>query len=140
MPVMGNSYKFRSDRNSGGLFASTVVLTLFVFGGIVVGSVAFPRDPGTVWLVAGGGFLFILLMVWLLRDRPQGTLRESFSWMSRRSSEPSVDYEPRVIKAERSRYGTNRPPTAEEIRDLKEGDRNWVPSNTPAGQRRRRRK
>lgn len=135
---MGNNYKFRSDRNSGGLFASTVVLTIFVFGLIIVGSVAFPRDPGTVWAVAGGGFLLILLLVWLLRDRPQGSLRERFNWLSRPPAEAPLDYQPEVKRPERVRYGTNRPPTADEIRDLKEGDRNWVPSNTPAGRRRRK--
>lgn len=137
---MGNSYKFRSSRNSGGLFASTVVLTIFVFGMIVVGTLSLPHQPGTVWGVAGGGFLFILLMVWLLRDRPQGSLRENLKWLSKRPVEAPLDYQPEVKRPERVRYGTNRPPTAEELRDLKEGDRNWVPSNTPAGQRRRRSK
>jgi len=134
------SYNFRSRRNSGGIFASTVVLTIFVFGGIVVGSVAFPRDPGAVWICAGAGFLFILLLVWLLRDKPQGTMRESFGWLSRRKAEPMVDYQPKLQRADRPRYGTNHPPTADEIRDLKDGDRNWVPSNTPAGRRHQRRK
>lgn len=137
---MGNSNQYRSSRNSGGLFASTVVLTIAIFGGIVVGSVAFPRDSGTVWLVAIAGSLFTLLIVWLLRDRPAGSLRESFAWLSRKPAEAPVDYEPKAKRAERVRYGTNRPPTAEELRDLKDGDRNWVPSNTPAGQRRPRRK
>jgi hypothetical protein len=107
---------------------------------IVVGSVAFPRDSGMVWLMAIAGSLFTLLVVWLLRDRPEGSLRESFAWLSRKPAEAPVDYEPKVKRAERVRYGTNRPPTAEELRDLKDGDRNWVPSNTPAGQRRPRRK
>ena len=137
---MGNSYNFRSQRNSGGVFASTVVLTIFVFGMIVVGSVAFPRDPGTVWLAAGGGFVIILLLVWVLRDKPQGTQREMFSWLSRRKAEQPLDYEPKLRRENRPRYGTNRPPTVDEIRDLKEGDRNWVPSNTPAGRRHQRRK
>jgi len=134
------SYRFRSSRNSGGVFASTVVLTIAIFGGIVVGSVAFPREPGMVWLVAIAGSIFTLLMVWLLRDRPNGSLRDSFAWLSRKPVDGQVDYEPQVKHAGRVRYGTNRPPTAEEVRDLKDGDRNWVPSNTPAGQRRPRRK
>lgn len=137
---MGNKYKYRSDRNSGGLFASTVVLTMAVFGGIMVGSVAYPSDPWTVWGIGIGGAVLILVLVWLLRDRPENTLRESFGWLSRREPEPKVDYEPKVIRAERVRYGTKRPPTAEEVRDLKDGDRNWVPANTSAGQRRKRRK
>ena len=137
---MGNSYNFRSQRNSGGVFAATVVMTIFVFGGIVIGSVAFPTDPGTVWLAAGGGFVVILLLIWVLRDKPQGTQREIFSWLSRRPAEPQVNYEPKLIQAERTRYGTNRPPSVDEIRELKEGDRNWVPSNTPAGRRHQRRK
>jgi hypothetical protein len=138
MPVMGG-YRFRSSRNSGGVFASTVVLTIAIFGGIVVGSVAFPRNTGIVWLVAIAGFIFTLMMVWLLRDRPTGSLRESFAWLSRKPAEAPLDYEPKAKRPERVRYGTNRPPTAEELRDMKDGDRNWVPSNTPAGQRRPRR-
>jgi hypothetical protein len=139
MPVMGG-YKFRSSRNSGGVFASTVVLTLFTFGVIVAGSAAFPRQPGMVWLIAIGGAILSLLIVWLLRDRPDGSLRDSFAWLSRKPREASIDYQPQVKRPDRVRYGTNRPPTAEELRDMKEGDRNWVPSNTPAGNRRPRRK
>lgn len=137
---MGNNYKYRSDRNSGGLFASTVVLTIAVFGGIMVAYSAFSADPWTVWGIGICAALLILLMNWLLRDRPAGTLRESFGWLSQKNPEPKIDYEPKLVRAERVRYGTKRPPTAEEIRDLKEGDRNWVPSNTPAGNRRKRRK
>lgn len=133
-------YKFRSSRNAGGVFASTVVLTIAIFGGLVIGSAMFPRDTGRVWVGVIAGSIVTLLLIWLLRDRPDGTLRDSFAWLSRKPAEASVDYEPQLKQVKRVRYGTNRPPTAEELRDLKEGDRNWVPSNTPAGQRRPRRK
>lgn len=137
---MGNSYKFRSERNAAALFATTVVLTIAVFGALVVGAIAFPRDPGIVWLLGGGGFGLALLVVLLLRERPEGSLRQQFGWMSRKPPTADVDYEPRVIRSEPARFGTNRPPTVEQIRDLKDTDRNWVPSNTPAGRRSQRRK
>ncbi len=126
---MSGSFKFRSDRNSGGLFASTVVLTVALFGALFVGMLSNPDQPAIVWIAGGGGLLFLFVLVWLLRDRPNSGLRDSFGWLSRRTKEQSVDYDPQLIKSGPQRFGTNLPPTADEIRELKDGDRNWVPSN-----------
>lgn len=126
---MSGNYKFRSDRNSGGLFASTVVLTIALFGALFVGMLSNPDRPAIVWIGGAGAMLFLFFMVWLLRDRPASGLRDSFGWLSRRSKEQPLDYDPQLLKSGPQRFGTNLPPTADEIRDLKDGDRNWVPSN-----------
>ena len=127
--MSGSNFKFRSDRNSGGLFASTVVLTVALFGALFVGMLSSPNQPAIVWLTGGGGLLGLFLVVWLLRDRPNSSLRDSFGWLSRRTKEQTVDYDPQLIKSGPQRFGTNLPPSVEEIRDLKDNERNWVPSN-----------
>jgi hypothetical protein len=136
---MSGTFRFRSDRNSGGLFASTVVLTVALFGALFVGMLSNPGQPMMVWGVGGGGLFGLLLLVWLLRDRPNSQLRDSFGWLSRRPKEQQLDYDPRLIKSGPQRFGTNQPPTAAELRELKDTDRNWVPSNATARKSVRRR-
>lgn len=126
---MSGSFKFRSDRNSGGLFASTVVLTVALFGALFVGMVSNPNQPAIVWIIGASGLLGLLGLVWLLRDRPNSRLRDSFGWLSRRTKEQTLDYDPQLIKSGPQKFGTNLPPSVEEIRELKDTDRNWVPSN-----------
>jgi len=135
---MWENMKFRSDRNAGGLLASTIVLTVAFFGAVMVGLLAFPRDPRIPWFIGGGIVLFILLFVWLMRDRPSNSLRDSFGWLvGRRKEKLYPEYEPRLIKEDPHRYGTNHPPTLDEIRELKDSssETNWVPANTQAGRR-----
>ena len=124
-----SGYKYRYERNSGGLFASTVVLTVALFGALFVGLVANPNQPAIVWIIGAAGLLALMLLVWLLRDRPNSSLRDSFGWLSRRSKEQTLDYDPQLIKSGPQKFGTNLPPSVEEIRELKDTDRNWVPSN-----------
>lgn len=126
---MGGHFKYRSERNSGGLFASTVVLTIALFGALFVGMVSNPNQPGIVWIVGAAGLLGLMLLVWLLRDRPHSSLRDSFGWLSRRTKEQTLEYDPQLIKSGPQKFGTNLPPSVEEIRELKDNDRNWVPSN-----------
>jgi hypothetical protein len=135
---MWENMKFRTDRNAGGLLASTIVLTVAFLGALMVALLAFPRDPRIPWLIGGGIVLFILLFVWLLRDRPANSMRDSFGWlMGRKRVKLYPEYEPRLIKGDPHRYGTNHPPTLDEIREVKDEStsRNWVPSNTRSGRR-----
>ncbi|REJ88845.1 MAG: hypothetical protein DWQ34_21530 [Planctomycetota bacterium] len=132
-------FKYRSDRNSGGLLASTIVLTVGFLGCLVIGVLAYPDQPVVPIVVCGGVLMFLLLFVWMFRDAPAVTQRDRFRWLSRRSDAvPAADYEPRRIDSSDSRpqrYGTQRPPTPEELRELKDSDRNWVPSNTRGSRR-----
>ena len=134
--AMSEKLRYRSDRNSGGLLASTVVLMVGFFGCLFVGMLQFPRQPLVPWLIGGGAVVVLFLLVWMLRDRPSTTMRDRFRWLSRRSDAiPGAGYEPRLVKLGPTRYGTRRPPTTEEIRDLKDNERNWVPSNSPGSRR-----
>lgn len=132
-------YKYRSDRNSGGLLASTIVLTIGFLACLFIGVVAYPRQPVVPIVISGGLVSFFLLFVWMFRDRPAVSQRDRFRWLSRKKDAmPGADYEPRRIESADSRpqqYGTQRPPTLDEIRELKDSDRNWVPSNTSGSRR-----
>lgn len=137
---MWENMKFHTHRNAGGLLASTIVLTIGFFGVLLVALLAFPRQPEVPWMIGGAILLLIILFVLLMRDRPQNRLKDRFGWLSgRRKEGVDLGYEPRLIKSEPHRYGTNHPPTLDEIRELKESDRNWVPSNTRSGRRTLRR-
>ena len=129
---MPENMKFRSSRNSGSLLASAIVLMVGFLGVTVVTVLAFPQNPWAPWGVAAGMLFVIMLFVWAFRDKPEATLRERFRWLSRKQDAVVPDYTPRRRRSRTDDDGPKRPPTLDEIRELKDTDRNWVPSNTRA--------
>ena len=91
-------------------------------------------DPVAALAVFGGVVAIALVLGWLFRAVPSVTLASRFSWAASRDARPANEYAPRRRKR-RDTGATNRPPTAEELRDLKDGIKNWVPSNTVSGKR-----
>ncbi len=130
----------KRDKDSGRA-ATSWLATCYVFasGALFCSfiSLAFSNEPVKPMLIVGGSFLLVFLLLGLLRDKPTNSwLVDGYYWLlRRRPDEDAVSYTPRVIKHRPREYGTNEPPTIEEIRDLADGPNNWVPSNRPRKRR-----
>lgn len=118
--------------------AAAWMATCFVLAGGVVTCVAlsltFWDDPKKPLAATAAGTAFILLMLWLLRDRPRGEHSPGLmAWILGRqqSLEQKVAFRlsRRRGPAPPMELGRNEPPTVERVRDLREGIHNWKPSD-----------
>jgi hypothetical protein len=126
---MSGEFDKPPSRVTGPLLAATIVLFLGTFGAaaIIAGG---GGDPLTALVTFGGGLMFILCAGWLL-GRTGATSTSIYQWVFSREARPQYDYTPKPRSARHREFGTNHPPTVDEIREMKDGLRNWVPSNTP---------
>lgn len=77
--------------------------------------------------VAIGSALLFGMLLWSWRDRPQAEKRGLIAWMLQRNQQPELaSYRLGVIR-HKQEYGRNQPPTVEQLRDLKDPTRTWVP-------------
>ena len=133
---MWENYKSRSDRNVGPILGATIIIVLGGFGILVIGTLTSSGGAEIPALIAAAFVLGSLLILWLLQGRPRATMRERFSWIgSKRHREGIPEYQPKIIRERPVRYGTKRPPTLDEVRDLKDSPTNWVPSNAVSGRK-----
>lgn len=138
---MGKSTK-SSDQDYGryaaGLFAATIVVTVGA-GLCVFMAMAFSPDLVQPLAVIGGGLLGLALMMWLLAARPVRRASNANLLLAQRAKMGDYieSFRPRVRHPERQGYGTNRPPTAEHLRQLKEETNTWYPSERRAEEYRR---
>lgn len=127
---MSEKFDGRPNRLIAPLFASSFVCVIGAVGVTIVIILS-----GGNLVAASGLLLFlaccIILGVLLLRVVPATTLEATYSWVRSRHAKPENEYDPKRAATTRKSYGTNHPPTAEEVRELKDGLNNWVPSNTP---------
>ena len=127
---MTGTSRDRSRHMLGPLLASIMVL---FYGGMGIALViaAAGGDPVIglgIFVALSGVFLGI---AFLLRSLPKGSFT-SFDWLRRRPQVAASDYTPQPReKAQRKNFGTNRPPSVDDVRDAKDGLNNWVPSNSP---------
>ena len=119
----------------GRLAASMLASTVVVIGGMLICGfiiILFSDDPNNdlLWLL--GSVAGIILLLWLVRDKPPHQARtRNFFWLSRQKPEPFMpNYVPRKRRnSEKIALGSNEPPSAENIRSLKEGANSWVPKS-----------
>jgi hypothetical protein len=85
-------------------------------------------DTNFLW-AAGGVFLLAALLCWLT-FRPASLLKDAMSWVVSRHARPDhVEFNLARREAAIKRFGTNAPPTLDEVREQREGStNNWVPS------------
>ena len=125
---------YSGNRNYGqdatALLATTVVVLLGL--GVCTFIVAFLADaPKFPMLVCGGMAVTVVLLAKLLGPRRRSPLRDSHGAIISTNDERWEDIDFDRVKPRRKRstksFGTNEPPTPEQLRDLADGPHNWVP-------------
>lgn len=118
------------SRSAVAWLATSFVLT----AGLVVCSamiVIFCEEPGKPLATAGGIASGVVLLMWLLRERPRDRVRKRAGvWgFRKRPRRRKVAF--RCVRRPGqgpTTYGTNQPPDVEAIRELAQDSRTWVPS------------
>jgi hypothetical protein len=125
-------------RYAAGLFAATVVMT----GGFgVCLMIGFVAAPDAVWpaVLAVGGAILLSMTLWLFSNQPVRTAKDSNLYTVRK--ELVDDYVQSFRPKHRPRpgrdVGTNKPPSADDLRQIKEDSNAWYPSDRRAEQYRR---
>jgi hypothetical protein len=128
---MLENMKFKSSSQSGSWAAAWMIVSVGLFGIASSSMLAFRQTPEVpIYVLAIGGGLALLAVG--LRMRPD--LPSDGLWLfSRVRRTAGADYVPQIIKSAPTTFGTNRPPTVEEIRELKDSPRTWVPSQSRSG-------
>lgn len=130
-----------------GRTATTLLATSYVLlCGLVVLVIALVTsvdvaNRGLLIAVCVGGVLFLWFVSLLLGDNRSNPLRMAHMvWLGRKRGEPDdVDYVPRVRRRRsRTQSGGNQPPTVEQLRELSDNVKTWVPSRSRAEQFRRK--
>jgi|GEM_PF-1106486 len=124
----------RSPRGSGDQAAAWLATVFTLTGGlfaclfVVVSS---GEPPGKPMTIALGVITVLLLLSWLLRDKPPEARQESLKlwhWWKKKEADP-YEYKPKPKKrSSHIQYGNNQPPTLESIREAVDDQRTWVPS------------
>jgi hypothetical protein len=123
---MNSQFDSRPNPQTGPILASSLVLLLGAVGAAAI--IAFSeRGSSQAVLLLSGAILVPMSVLFLLRSRPQNLVAEKFRWLGSREQQPQLDYLPEAMR-QRRRYGTNAPPSVSEVRELKDGLKNWVPN------------
>ena len=105
-----------------------------VFCGFII--LVFANEPTKPVLIVSGLFLGLAILLFLLREKPQDSVEEEEAKWFGLFRKPKVINRFKLIRRRKPKivqFGTNEPPTAERIRELKEvsdGMKNWVPPKT----------
>jgi len=121
-----------SGRDAVSWLATAFVVFLGLSGcGFVI--LVFANEPRQPVLVISGTFLALAILFWVLREKPKQTVAdEEAKWLGIFAKpKRTLVYKltrhkpPKIVQ-----FGINQPPTAEQIREIKElsdGMKNWVP-------------
>jgi hypothetical protein len=132
---------FRSKHNSGNKAVTLLATCLVVLGGAVTCAVIglsaeFGMDKQRSWRWAGVTTGGTIVLLWLLRERPQeNRAKVRWAWLGRKRRRTVVyRAQPRVPPGQRS-PAPPAPRTAESIRSLTAGASTWVPVKTAPAER-----
>lgn len=123
---MGDDLRYRPNRMIAPLMATAAILLMgtafcvaliFAFG---------EAKPVPVAIAVGSAVGFGILL-WLLRDRPTAEKRGWFAWIKRRGAQDEQDFFRVAMIRRQQKFGDNRPPTLDELREIKDPTRTWVP-------------
>jgi hypothetical protein len=132
--MSGNSGKDNGSAAVAWLATGAVCFLGIVFIGFII--LVFANEPTKPVLIVSGLFLGLAILLFLLRDKPKDIVQdEEEKWFGIfRKPKAITRYKvtrhrkPKIVK-----FGTNEPPTAERIREIKEvtdGMKNWTPPKT----------
>ena len=129
------SGKRDSGREAVAWLATAAVFFLGVlFCGFSI--LSFSNEPRKPILIMSGVFIGLAIVLFLSRDKPQKSIEEEEAKWFGLFRKPKVmtryklrrHKKPKIVQ-----FGTNEPPTAERIREIKEvtdGMKNWAPPET----------
>ncbi|QDT34581.1 hypothetical protein [Thalassoglobus polymorphus] len=129
---MPGDFRPSNSKFAGSILAACIV-GLFGALGIAFVSAASGGDPVITLGVILGGACGLFLIIWLLNTTSNVSPSACYHWVFSKNARPKADYEPRRKRTQKEDYGTQKPASAEEVKDLKDGLRNWVPSKTREG-------
>lgn len=134
MPKSTRSSERDYGRYAAGLFAATVVIT---GGGGVCLMIVFASGPADVWrplAIIGGGICSLGLILWMLMARPIRRARDSNVYLLHRQglSDYVETFQPHLRRRSGRHFGTNKPPSADDLRQIKEDSNAWYPSERRA--------
>ena len=130
---MWENMKFRSDKGSGSFLAAYFVFSVGMVLCTTFVLLSYPGSPEIAGCVLG--ILAALGLISLLLRRaelPSTTLMGIFGSRRRELYE---DYIPQRRRPKSLGFGTNHPPTVEDIREAADGPNNWVPTGPSSGRR-----
>ena len=124
---MGDDLHFRPNRMIAPLMATAVILLLGTAFCVAI-ILAFGEARPLPIAIAVGSAATFALIIWSLRDKPEARKRQWFGWLARREQ----DHERKLYRVaavqRKLEYGKNQPPTLEQLRELKDPTRTWVPA------------
>jgi hypothetical protein len=118
----------KPDRNFAPLLASFLVLLGGLIACVVIVFAGGGMKPELIMMVVGLTLGFGLLL-WLLRDKPEAQRRSLYSLMFHRPKKVHHEYSIKRVQRERASE-ERRPPTLEELREMRDQTRTWVPSSS----------
>lgn len=132
--MSGNKGKDSGGEAVAWLATGAVCFLGIVFIGFII--LVFANEPTKPVLIVSGLFLGLAILLFLLRENPkEAVTEEEEKWFGIfRKPKAITRYKlTRHRKPKIVQFGTNEPPTAERIREIKEvsdGMKNWVPPKT----------
>lgn len=127
---------FRQKHDSGNRAVALLASCLVVLGGAVsctaIAVAAEPEHVESTLIPVGGVVLGMIILLWLLRDRPpERHPWANWNWMTGRDKRRVVyRVKPKVPPSQRVTTPPA-PPTAESIREITGRQSTWVPASTP---------
>lgn len=118
-------------RFAAALFAATFVFT--VGGGICL-AITYAFAPDVLWVAIsaiGGGIIGLRGLMWLLSESSVHRAKDSNIYAAQKQtlSEYVESFRPDLRHGRKSRhFGTNQPPTADGVRQIKDDSNAWYPS------------
>lgn len=123
---MGDDIRYRPSRVLAPLLASAAILLMGTAFCVAIILAFGEAKPVPVAIAVGSG-LGVGILLWLLRDRPTAEKRGWFAWIAGRKPVDEQElYRVAVIRHKHG-LGERRPPTLEELREIKDPTRTWVP-------------
>jgi len=119
----------RPSREASSLALAMLVLVQALTG-LAFLLVIFSENADRNFLWAIGGLLVLFAFLFWLSFKPVSKLKDTMAWVASRKARPeALDFTIARREAAMARFGTNAPPSLEELREERDGSvNNWVPS------------
>lgn len=124
---MSNQFGRDNGNMAAGIFAATFV----VIGGLLICtavSFSFSDSPTKSYFIIGAIFFFLITLLYKIatgRVANGAASSNVFSILAKDKENDDVDYVPEL---KRKKQKSQTPPSVDQIRELKDGTNNWVPT------------